>query len=226
MARLFDVVTFDCYGTLIDWERGIVEAFRAAAAVDGVRVDAATVLAAHAEIEPRVEAEPYRRYRDVLAETARQVAARLGWPLAEARAGFLAESLPAWRPFADTNPALELLARAGYRLGLLSNVDDDLLAATRRHFTVGFDLLVTGEQVRAYKPAPAHFTMARQRIGDARWLHAAQSHFHDVVPARALGIPVAWINRERREPSGPARPDRELATLAELAAWLAPREPV
>src|SRR5207253_1139768 len=83
----------------------------------------------YAEIEPQVEAEPYRRYRDVLAETARRVAARLGWPLANARAGFLALSLPAWPPFGDTNPALERLARAGYRLGILSNVDDDLPAA-------------------------------------------------------------------------------------------------
>jgi len=222
MARLFDVVTFDCYGTLVDWERGIAEACRAAGAADGVRLDPAALLAAYAEIEPQVEAEPYRSYRDVLAETARRVAARLGWRLADARAGFLALSLPAWPPFADTNPALERLARAGYRLGILSNVDDDLLAATRRHFTVGFDLLVTAEQAGGYKPAPAHFRLAQQRIGGARWLHAAQSHFHDVVPACAGGIPVAWINRARQAPSNAVRPARELHSLTELADWLAP----
>jgi len=222
MERPFDVVTFDCCGTLIDWERGILEAFRAAAAADGVRLDPAAVLAAYGEIEPTVEAGPYRRYRDVLGESARQVAARLGWPLTDPRAGFLAQSLPAWRPFADTNPALERLARAGYRLGILSNVDDDLLAGTRRHFTIDFDLLVTAEQVGAYKPAPAHFTVARQRIAGARWLHAAQSHFHDVVPARALGIPVAWINRQRQVPAHRVHPDREVVTLTELADWLAP----
>src|SRR5437879_11764491 len=106
MARLFDVVTFDCYGTLVDWERGIEEACRAAAAADGVRLDPAAVLAAYAEIEPQVEAERYRRYRDVLAETARRVAARLGWRLAAARGGFLAVSLSAWPSFAGARPAL------------------------------------------------------------------------------------------------------------------------
>jgi 2-haloacid dehalogenase/putative hydrolase of the HAD superfamily len=224
MPRLYDVVTFDCYGTLIDWETGISGALLAAAAADGVRLDRAAVLEAYAALEPQVEAEGHRRYREVLAETARRVAARLGWRLAGARATFLAESLPAWPPFPDTNPALERLTAAGYRLGILSNVDDDLLAATRRHFTVDFELLVTAEQVGSYKPAPAHFTAARERIGGRPWLHAAQSYFHDVVPCRALGIPVAWINRKRETPSGTARPDRECPTLVALADWLAPSE--
>ena len=129
--------------------------------------------------------------------------------------------MPRWPPFADTNAALERLAAAGYRLGILSNVDDDLLAGTRRHFTVTFDPVVTAQQVRSYKPAHGHFLTARERLGGARWLHAAQSYFHDVTPARALAIPVAWINRKREAPSGTARPDRELTTLRDLADWLA-----
>ena len=220
--RPFDVVTFDCYGTLIDWEAGISAAFTAAATTDGIALDPATVLAAYAEEEPHVEAERYRAYRDVLAETARRVAARLGWRLSEARSAFLAESLPAWPPFADTNPALARLVAAGYRLGILSNVDDDLLTATRRHFTVDFTFLVTAQQVRSYKPGHAHFQVARERIGAARWLHAAQSHFHDVTPARALGIPVAWVNRKGETVPDGVRPDFECRTLAELADWLAP----
>jgi 2-haloalkanoic acid dehalogenase type II len=221
MTRPYDIITFDCYGTLIDWERGISRAFTQAAAVDGVTLDARAVVAAYAEIEPNVEAESYRSYRDVLTEGARRVAARLRWRLDEARAHFLADSLTTWTPFPDTNPALERLARAGYHLGILSNVDDDLLAGTRRHFAMKFGLVITAQQVRAYKPAHSHFLAARRAIGGQRWLHAAQSYVHDVVPARALGIPVAWINRKGEAAPDGGRADRELSSLAELADWLA-----
>jgi 2-haloalkanoic acid dehalogenase type II len=153
----------------------------------------------------------------VLAETARRVAKHFDWALMPERARGLADSLPSWKPFPDTNPALERLASAGYRLGILSNVDDDLLAGTLRHFTVPFDPLVTAQQVRSYKPSPGHFETARRRIGESRWLHAAQSHFHDVVPCRALGIPVAWVNRRAEPGRMDARPDLEVRTLAGLA---------
>jgi len=121
----YDIVTFDCYGTLIDWEGGIAAAFRDA----GVDLDRDAVLRAYAEHEPVAERPPFRPYREVLADTATRVA--------KVRDGsFLAESLPSWTPFPDTNAALERLRAAGYRLGILSNVDDDLLAATRRHFSL------------------------------------------------------------------------------------------
>ncbi len=220
-ARPYDVVTFDCYGTLIDWERGITDAFLRAAAADGARLDPAAVVAAYHAVEPAVQAEGYRRYREVLAETARRVAARLGWRLPATGGAFLPESLPDWPPFPDTPAALARLAAAGYRLGILSNVDEDLLARSRRHLGAPFEFWVTAEAVGAYKPARPHFDRARERVAGRRWLHAAQSLFHDVVPARALGIPVAWINR-KGEPAGDARPDRELGSLAELADWLAP----
>jgi 2-haloacid dehalogenase/putative hydrolase of the HAD superfamily len=219
--RPYDIITFDCYGTLIDWERGIREAFARAAAADGVVLDPAAALAAYADIEPVVEAESYRSYRTVLAETARRVGEQLGWPLTKDRATFIADSLPDWPLFADTNPALERLAASGYRLGILSNVDDDLLAGTLRHLRVTFDLLVTAQQVGSYKPAPGHFLAAGQRIGARRWLHAAQSQFHDVVPARTLGIPIAWINRPNKAAPDGGRVDREFRTLSDLADWLA-----
>lgn len=220
MDRSYDVLTFDCYGTLIDWEAGISAAFERAAVIDGRRINRATVLAAYMQVEPVVEAETFRRYREVLTEAAARVAATLGWTLSPDRASFLPESLPGWPPFSDTNPALEQLTRAGYRLGIVSNVDDDLLAATRHHFMVSFDLLITAQQVGSYKPAPAHFLETRRRIGDARWLHVAQSYFHDVVPAKSLGIPVAWINRKREAiPSG-TKAHLEFPTLKELADWL------
>ena len=215
MAKKFDYVTFDCYGTLIDWETGIREAFLGAAADDGVRLDPALVLQAYREVERVVEREPYRRYRDVLTETAIRVAHSLGWRVSYG--GFLADSLGSWRPFADTNPALERLRQAGIRLGILSNIDDDLLRMTRRHFTVDFDLIVTAEQVGSYKPAPMHFLTARERIGDARWLHAAQSNFHDIVPTNALGIPNAWINRKSQQALPGGTPTMQFADLKGLA---------
>ena len=219
-ARPYDIITFDCYGTLIDWEGGIAGAFTRAVVGTGGRVDPRAVLAAYERIEPVVQAERYRTYREVLTESARRVARELGWALPEARADFLAESLPFWIPFPDTNAALERLFKAGYQLGILSNVDDDLLTGTRKHFTVPFDLIVTAQQVGSYKPADGHFTTARERIGSRRWLHAARSHFHDVTPCKRLGVPVAWINRAG-ETRGEPRPDRELSTLTALADWLA-----
>jgi len=222
MAPRYGIVTFDCYGTMIDWESGIREAFAAEAARMGRPVDAARALALHAEIEPAVQAEAYRSYREVLTETARRAARQLGWPLPESRAGFLAESLPTWRPFPDTNRALVRLAGAGYRLGILSNVDDDLLVWTRRHLFARFDLVVTAQHVGSYKPAPGHFQAARAEIGGDRWLHAAQSYFHDIAPARALGIDAAWINRKGEAAPAGAAPVPEMPALAGLADWLAP----
>lgn len=220
MTRRYDVVTFDCYGTLIDWEEGIGTAFVREAAEDGLVLDRSRVLTAYHELEPQIEAVAYRSYREVQAVTAIRVAQRLGWLLSAERARFLADSLPDWKPFSDTNAALEQLVASGYRLGILSNVDDDLLSATRRHFKVSFDVVVTAQQVRSYKPAPGHFEEARRRVGDARWLHAAQSFFHDVVPARNLGIPVAWVNRKAERASGVIRPDLEVRNMTELAGAL------
>src|SRR5262249_41483766 len=216
----FDVITFDCYGTLIDWESGIANAFATEAAKDGVHIESSTVLDAYHAEEPRVESGSYRTYREVLAETASRVASRLGWKIDAQRAAFLSTSLSHWQPFADTNAALERLA-GKYKLGILSNIDDDLLNETRKHFTVDFELIVTAQQVTSYKPDVAHFNEARSRLGELRWLHAAQSYFHDVVPASRLGIPVAWINRkgEAPEPGGPT-PDYEVTSLSGFAKLL------
>ncbi|HYC93111.1 MAG TPA: HAD-IA family hydrolase [Thermoanaerobaculia bacterium] len=205
MESRYDVITFDCYGTLIDWESGIADAFRDA----GVELERDEVLRAYADAERTVEREAYRSYRDVLTEAASRVVNRDG--------AFLAESLPRWQPFPDTNAALERLRAAGYQLGILSNTDDDLLAATRRHFTVDFDLIVTAQQVRSYKPAHGHFHAARAWIGGKRWLHAAQSNFHDIAPATELGIPNAWVNRHgERGGVTPTYEVRDLKGLADL----------
>ncbi|UCG86086.1 MAG: HAD hydrolase-like protein [Gemmatimonadota bacterium] len=216
----YDIITFDCYGTLIDWETGITEAIAGAALETGVSLERSSIIEAYHEVEPEVEAGQYRSYRDVLHDTALGVARRLGWTLGDEQARFLAESLPGWPPFDDSNPALLVLREQGYRLGILSNVDDDLLRGTLSHFQVEFDLLITAEQVESYKPADGHFLRARQVIGRSRWLHAAQSYFHDIVPACALGVPVAWVNRKCEGPTGAARADVVVRDLKELVGWL------
>jgi 2-haloacid dehalogenase/putative hydrolase of the HAD superfamily len=224
MAADYDVITFDCYGTLIDWDRGIGAALAAAAREAGVTLDLEQALDAYHAVEPAVQSAEYRPYREVLAEVARQVAARMGWTIGDDAARRFAASLPEWPPFPDTDAALGRLASAGYRLGILSNVDDDLLRGTIEHFSAPIDLIVTAQQVRSYKPAHGHFLEARERLGGLRWLHAAQSHFHDIVPASELGVPAVWVNRKREPlPAGGPAPLAEVATLAELADWLLAR---
>jgi 2-haloalkanoic acid dehalogenase type II len=213
----YDVITFDCYGTLIDWESGIAGAFVRAAEEDGRSLTRESILRAYADVEHRVQAEGYRTYREILRDTATRVGEALGWPIAPERAGFLADSLPSWQPFPDTNPSLERLLAGGCRLGILSNIDDDLLAETRKHFTVNFDIVVTAQQVRSYKPAHAHFQTARELIGSARWLHAAESNFHDIVPTNVLGIDNAWINRQRQPELPGGTPKLAFDDLAGLA---------
>lgn len=217
----FDVITFDCYGTLINWEDGIWTAFENVGRQCGWQLSRDGVLSAYSEVEPVVEGEIFRSYHETLTESSKRVLRTFGLDLPAASEHFLAESLPRWRPFEDTNRALERLHAAGYRLGILSNVDDDLLARTLEHLPVSFDPIITAEQVRSYKPELGHFLAARSILGDARWLHAAQSYFHDVVPARALQIPVAWINRHDSVPELEVRPDFELRSLDALADLLA-----
>jgi 2-haloalkanoic acid dehalogenase type II len=216
----YDIITFDCYGTLIDWETGISEAITGAARASGVSLERGAIIQAYHEVEPEVEAARYRPYREVLRDTALGVARRLGWKLAGEQAWFLADSLAGWPPFDDTNPVLLRLRERGCRLGILSNVDDDLLQGTLMHFQVEFDLLITAEHVESYKPAHRHFLKAREGIGRSRWLHAAQSYFHDVVPACELGIPVAWVNRKSEQPKGAARADVVVRDLDGLDEWL------
>jgi 2-haloacid dehalogenase/putative hydrolase of the HAD superfamily len=215
------VVTFDCYGTLIDWETGIWNAFREAAAADGLTLDRDQVIERYHAIEALIERGPYRPYHTVLAEAARRVAAECGWTISRQRAEFLPHSLPLWPPFPDTNQALERLAQR-YRLGILSNVDEDLLESTCDHFPIDFDFWVTADRVESYKPDLAHFEAARPFVGDsAGWLHVAQSLYHDVAPARCVGLPVVWVNRkgEPLDPHAPP-PARVVADLASLADWL------
>ena len=216
--RSFDLVTFDCYGTLIDWRGGIAGAFERAASEFATSVERERILDLHAEIEPGVQMGEFRPYREVLRETARQIGQRVGWSEPESGWSFLPDSLAHWQPFPDTVAALRRLREAGLTLGILSNVDDDLVAASLEQLEVDFEFVVTAQQVRTYKPAQPHFDAGRDRVAGRRWLHVAQSVFHDIAPASELGIPGVWINR-----LGEAADSRPIAThpdLESFATWL------
>jgi 2-haloalkanoic acid dehalogenase type II len=218
MYRPYDLITFDCYGTLIDWETGILGAFSAEAEQRGVESVGPSIIDQYHDIEARVETGEFMRYRDVLTVSAARITEELGWPAGND--AFLADSLPSWAPFPDTNPALASLKARGYRLGILSNVDRDLIDGTLLHFATPFDFVVTAGDVRSYKPAEGHFRAGRERAGGNRWLHAAQSWYHDVVPARQLGIPVVWVNRKDEPLASDALPAGVVRDMAGLVSWL------
>jgi 2-haloalkanoic acid dehalogenase type II len=196
-----EVITFDCYGTLIDWETGIKNAFHTAISRTGGRQGLESrAFELYEEEERRVEREkPHLLYRDVLSRTSLNVARKIGWKLPEAESSFLARQLPTWTPFPDTNPSLAKLSRK-HTLGILSNVDNDLLAASLKHLNSPFDVKITAENVRSYKPAVGHFEEARRIIKDRRWVHVAASHYHDIEPAMQLGIKAVWVNRRNTRP--------------------------
>ena len=214
-----EVITFDCYGTLIDWEKGIRNAFRTAILGTGGDPGLESKASeAYEEEERRVEKEkPHLLYRDVLSKTSLAVARKIGWKLPEAESTFLARELPNWAPFPDTNPSLARLARRR-TLGILSNVDNDLLSGTLKHLSTRFEIKVTAENVRSYKPAYGHFEEARRLIGNRNWVHVAGSQYHDIEPAVKLGIKAAWVNRKNARPTGnySAKQVLEVKDLVEL----------
>ena len=217
MKQDYQWITFDCYGTLIDWENGISAAFERVAKMTGSTFDRNRVLSLYRKYEAEEEMI-YKRYREILNRIARRICSDLAWRVPDNT--FLSQSLQRWRPFADTNPSLERLSR-NYKLGILSNVDNDLLTETRRHFTVNFDLVITAEQVSSYKPGLRHFQEARKKIGDAKWIHAAQSYVHDLVPCSRLNIPGAWINRNQEEGKDPnVKPLFNNINLMSFANWM------
>src|SRR6185295_18137307 len=182
----FDALTFDCYGTLIDWETGILAGLRAALAPHGVDAPDDDLLEAYATTEARLEAGTYLPYRTILAAAARSVGSGLGAAVTDDEAAAFGDSVGAWPAFEDSTRSLKILRRR-FQLGVLTNCDDDLFAASNRRLGVDFDWVVTAQQVGSYKPNPHNFEVLRERlhasgIASARILHVAQSLFHDHAP--------------------------------------------
>ena len=227
----FEVLTFVCYGTLIDWESGILRAVQRVLAAHGRELPPAEILERFARFESTIQTGSYRTYRDVLSRVVDEFGRDLGFaPSPEERAS-LPESIARWAPFDDTVPALRVLA-ARYRLAVISNVDDDLFAFSERRLGVEFDEVVTAQQVGGYKPAARNFELALERLGlpiDSI-LHVAQSLFHDIAPAKRLGFAAVHVNRV--SPHGGsgatmpvnARPDLEVRDLETLAKMVLAEE--
>src|SRR5918998_3195767 len=209
-------ITFDVYGTLIDWEKGVVEAFEKEAKRDGFPIDKEQLISLFHEISREVESGSYELYAEVLRRPAIEIAKRLEWPLEPSRSNFLPNSVERWPAFRETNPQLKKFVKK-FQTGLISNIDDKLLGQTRRHIPHDFDLVVTAQQVRSYKPDPAHFTEASRRIGGKKgWVHVAQSYYHDVEPCVKAKIPVIWVNRKKETlEAGQRKPTAEVKTLLE-----------
>jgi 2-haloacid dehalogenase len=185
--------TFDCYGTLIDWNRGIADALQRL----WPDADRAALLRGYHKAEPRVQTGAARPYREVLGLCTERVAAALDLPAVAGAETALADSLPTWPPFPEVPGALHELRAAGWRLAVLSNTDPDLLAASVVALGVPVDLTVTVAEAGSYKPAPGHWDAFRRTSGATpdRHVHVAASLYHDIAPCAELGIPAVWINR-------------------------------
>ncbi len=208
-------LTFDCFGTLIDWRHGIRTTGELLFPGHGP-----AFLDAYIALEAEVENEgSFHRYRAVLTETTRRAAHRLSLDLKPDDATALVSTIPYWPAFADVGPALGELRREGWKLALLTNCDRDLIALTQRRLPVSFDAVVTAEDVSAYKPDPAHFRLFQSTFGASAgaWIHVAQSYFHDIKPTSQLGISRIWVNRES-EKDDPSLADAVVPGLGGLPA--------
>jgi 2-haloacid dehalogenase len=228
----FDVLTFDCYGTLIDWERGILEAIRPILDAHGVSADDEPVLQAFGRHESEIEAGPYKPYRDVLGAVLTAMLDHFAQVPSDEEIARFGGSVVDWPAFPDSAAALTSLHER-FRLGVITNCDDDLFAASAQRLATEFDWVVTAQQARRYKPNPRGFELAFERIGlpPKRILHVAQSLFHDHVQAKKLGLSTVWVNRRHDRPGPGATPRADatpdlivpdMATLARLAAEAVP----
>jgi 2-haloacid dehalogenase len=221
----FEILTFDCYGTLINWEDGILRCLHRILAAHGKDTDDATILKLYGDFEARAEQGDYRPYRDVLQSVVQQFGDQLGFSATVQEMRSLPESLPSWKPWPDTVSALSEL-RKRFRLAIVSNVDDDLFAATQPQLGVEFNQIITAQQAQAYKPSLKIFELALSRVGVPahRILHVGQSLYHDVLPAQSLGLATVWVNRPSARKgvgavkAAEAQPDLQVSSLAELAA--------
>jgi 2-haloacid dehalogenase len=220
----FECLTFDCYGTLIDWETGILSALKPILAGHHRELSDDRILELYGTLEAHIESGEYLRYRDVLERVTKRLGARLSFPLYEGEATALAESMKNWPTFPDTVEALRRL-KPRYKLAIISNTDDDLFAETAKTLEVSFDYVITAQQVGNYKPSHRNFEHALGVIGlpKEKILHCAQSVYHDIVPAKTLGIANVWVNRRAGKQGGGATkvaeetPDLTVASVKDLA---------
>ncbi len=213
-------VTTDCYGTLIDWEKGIVDACKKEAAKDGFSFEERPFVARFMEVQAEIMAGSYELYAEVLRRTIVKVAGELGWEVEPSRAQFLPNSVAYWLPFREANAAMDRLGKK-YEVGIVSNVDDKLLGISRRHLRTELDLVVTAQQVRSYKPDPTHFKETARRMGGKKgWLHIGSSYTNDVAPLLKMNVPVIWVNRHGEKLEGRKAPSATVKNFRDAAKKL------
>jgi len=221
----FECISFDCYGTLIDWEAGLLAALRPILERHGVVATREQILALYGELEPAEQRRAYRPYREILKGVVLGFGDKFGFRAAMDELESLPNSVGSWQPFPDTVEALGRLKRR-YKLAIISNIDDDLFAQTAKLLKTDFDQVITAQQAQSYKPSQNNFLLAHQRMGLAKekWLHAAESLYHDIAPCNALGIASVWVNRRggkigatRDAKAKPHLEVPDLKTLAKLA---------
>jgi 2-haloacid dehalogenase len=219
-APYFDgrtVLTFDVYGTLIDWETGIDDALQPVLKAHGVDFTQDQGLEIYAKYEAELEAGPYLTYREVLAESLRRIGQELGFTPSDAEVETFSQSVGDWPAFPDSPAALQSLKKQ-FKLAVITNCDDELFAMSAKRLGVEFDYIITAQQARSYKPSLNNFHLAFGRIEEPREqiLHVAQSMFHDHVPAKSLGLTSVWINRRHDKPGFGATPAASAAADAEF----------
>jgi 2-haloacid dehalogenase len=222
----YQVLTFDCYGTLIDWESGMLNALKPILANHGIQLEDEKILELFAEFES-TEEQAYKLYRDVLRGVVRRFGDRFQFQPSLDEQEALPSSIHYWQPFADTVAALKTLKQT-FKLAIISNVDDDLFADTAKLLEVEFDAIVTAQQAKSYKPSHHNFQVAFDRLNlpTNQILHVAASPYHDIVPAKELGLSTVWVNRRAGQAGAGAvlpaiaRPDLEVPDLQTLAALI------
>lgn len=219
----FQWLSFDCYGTLVDWETGISDAVADSLVSHDIRMSRSEILALFAEVEPQIQqGGRYLEYRRVLRRVVAMMGIKLGVQFSESEMNCLVDTIGSWPVFPDTRDALQSM-KSRYNLAIISNVDDDLFAPTADALGVELDAVITAQQCGSYKPDHRNFRIALERMGiqKDRWLHIAESLYHDIAPANELGIASVWINRGHDKEGGAtrptdARPDMEFHDLASL----------
>ena len=221
----FRVLTFDCYGTLIDWENGILSALKPVFKKHKIKIENKQILELYAELESRAEKSKYTLYKNVLKEVVQGIGKRLGFKPSSSELNCLVNSLKNWKPFPDTVEALQELKKR-FKLAIISNIDDELFAFSAKHLKVKFDYIITAKQVRSYKPSLNNFKTAIKRMGmpSKEILHVAQSIYHDIIPAKKVGLSTVWVNRRKGKkgfgatPLARSKPDLEVADLKSLVS--------
>jgi 2-haloacid dehalogenase len=221
----FEILSFDCYGTLIDWESGILNALKPILLNHTINISDQEILELFAKIESSQESDNYLKYREILKGVVQDFGEELKFEPTESELNDLPNSIQNWEPFPDTVEALKALKQR-YKLTIISNIDDELFAHTAKKLGVEFDWVITAEQVKSYKPSLQNFEVAIQRMGIThdRLLHVAQSIYHDIVPAKSMGIATVWVNRRKGQAgfgaTAPANetPDLEVPDLKSLVS--------